>query len=104
MFIAPKYECDGCGVVEPAQWNGDPYCEPKGWSERYNVDGTEKHYCAACQEPSFEAKAAWLPFLPVDLDAKVVCVEPIDGSYFRTEQRQRCIVRKDGKLYVSHYD
>lgn len=54
----------------------------------------------------FEKAAAGLPmFSQTDLEAEVVCIEPVDGSYFRTNQRQRCIIRrKNGSLYVSFYD
>jgi hypothetical protein len=39
-----------------------------------------------------------------DLSAEVVAIEPITGGYFRDGSRQRCIVRKNGRLFVADYD
>jgi len=59
----------------------------------------------AKSKEEFEKAAQGLAFREPDLSAEVVCVEPIDGSYFRSNQRQRCIIRtKNGGLYVSHFD
>lgn len=54
----------------------------------------------------FERKAHGLPFLrDTDLGAEVVEIEPIDRDYFRDGgRRQRCIVRRDGALFVAFYD
>lgn len=54
----------------------------------------------------FENAAEGLPVnASIDLNAEVVCIEPIDASYFRSGERQRCIVRdKNGRLSVSFYD
>lgn len=60
---------------------------------------------AAASREEFERAAEGLPSLPEpDLDAEVVCVEPVTGEYFRDASRQRCIVRRGGRLYVSFYD
>jgi hypothetical protein len=59
----------------------------------------------AKSKEEFEKAAQGLPFREPDLSAEVVCVEPIDGAYFRNTQRQRCIIRtKAGGLYVSNFD
>ena len=60
----------------------------------------------AKSKEEFEKAAEGLPVsTSIDLSAEVVCVEPIGASYFRSEGRQRCIVRdKLGRLSVSFYD
>jgi hypothetical protein len=59
----------------------------------------------AKSKEEFEKAAAGLPQLPQpDLTAEVVCIEPITGAYFGDNSRQRCIVRKNGRLYVANYD
>jgi len=59
----------------------------------------------ASSKQEFERAAEGLPFCEPDLSAEVVCIEPIDGGYFRSNERQRCIVRKtNGGLYVSYFD
>jgi hypothetical protein len=59
----------------------------------------------AKDKEEFEKAAAGLPRMDeMDFDADVVCVEPITGAYFRDSSKQRCIVRKGGKLFVADYD
>lgn len=59
----------------------------------------------ALTREEFAQFARGLPTLSrVDLSAKVVHVEPIAPSYFTDASRQRCIVCKDGKLYLADYD
>lgn len=60
----------------------------------------------ARSKEEFERAAAGLPtFEGVDLEAEVVCVEPVDAHYFRDASRQRCIIRRrDGALFVTFYD
>ncbi len=55
---------------------------------------------------AFDKTAKGLPYLlRPDLSAEVVFIEEIDAEYFKTDQRQRCIVkRKDGNLFLSYYD
>lgn len=54
---------------------------------------------------SFEVQAAGLPVLDtIDLGAEVIAVEPVNAAYFRDGRRQRCIVRRDGQLFISFYD
>jgi len=54
----------------------------------------------------FDEASEGLPhLLHPDFEAEIVYIEAVDGTYFRSSHRQRCIVRrKDGKLYISHYD
>lgn len=53
----------------------------------------------------FDKAAEGLPFMrEIDLSAEVVHVEPVNAAYFRDNSRQRCIVRKGGKLFVANYD
>ncbi len=53
----------------------------------------------------FAQLAQGLPVMRgVDLSAEVVHVEPLAKDYFTNDSRQRCIVRKDGKLYLANYD
>lgn len=59
----------------------------------------------AKDKAEFEKAAEGLPRLASpNLSAEVVCIEPITGAYFRDNSQQRCIVRLNGKLYVSSYD
>jgi len=60
----------------------------------------------AASKAEFEKAAKGLPLYGgLDLDAEVICIEPITGSYFRDSSRQRCIIRrKNGRLYVANYD
>lgn len=53
----------------------------------------------------FEKAIEGLPFHEVDLTAEVITVEPVDAEYFRTDKRQRCLIRrKNGSIYWSWYD
>lgn len=54
----------------------------------------------------FDEAAEGLPHLLYpDFEAEIVYIEAVDGTYFRSARKQRCIVRrKDGRLYTSHYD
>jgi hypothetical protein len=53
----------------------------------------------------FDKVAQTLPKLAsFDPRARIVHVEPITSEYFRNNDRQRCIVEKEGKLYVADYD
>ena len=59
----------------------------------------------AKSKEEFEKASEGLPFFQgLDLQAEVLCIEPIDGKYFRTSQRQRCIIRREGTLFVTFYD
>lgn len=59
----------------------------------------------AASKQEFERAAKGLPRLAtVDFSEEVICIEPITGAYFRDEVKQRCIVRKNGRLYVADYD
>lgn len=59
----------------------------------------------AKSKAEFEKAAEGLPHLPrPDLSAEVVCIEPIGAEYFRDSSKQRCIVRLNGKLYISEYE
>jgi len=59
----------------------------------------------AASKEEFDKAIEGIPFHEVDLEAEVVCVEPITGAYFRDSSRQRCMIRrKNGNLYWSHYD
>jgi len=60
----------------------------------------------APSKEAFDEEARGLTYLtPDDLSAAVILIEPVDGAYFRDEtRRQRCIVDKEGKLYLARYD
>lgn len=67
--------------------------------------GTEMS--VAKDKREFEIAAEGLPsFDGVDLDADVVCIEPVDAAYFKNGvTKQRCIIRRaDGKLYLANYE
>jgi hypothetical protein len=59
----------------------------------------------AATKEEFEHAAAGLSFTTtIDLADEVVCIEPITGSYFLDDSKQRCIVRRRGTLYLANYD
>lgn len=60
----------------------------------------------ANSKEEFDKAAEGLPTLAqIDLSAEVVCIEPLTSAYFhRKASRQRCIVRLNGRLYLSEYE
>ena len=64
-FIPPKFQCDKCGVIEVAEWTGEPNWDvPKGWGYRYGlkkeatytiVGGVVEHSCKQCKIIAAEA-------------------------------------------------